>query len=79
MSNNTAANATPAATAATADEVGFFGKMYLALTGPMAKAVGLAVVSAGAGAAGGYALAMHRQKGNCQAEPAPVTPKLGVK
>lgn len=79
MSTNTTANATPAATAATADEIGFFGKAYLALTGPMAKAIGLAVVSAGAGAAGGYALAMHRQKGSCQADATPVTPKLGVK
>lgn len=75
--SNANANATPAA--ATADEVGFFGKMYLALTGPMAKAVGLAVVSAGAGAAGGYALAMHRQKGKAMADASPMTPKLGVK
>lgn len=78
MSNNTTANAIPATAATTADEVGFFGKMYLALTGPMAKAVGLAVVSAGAGAAGGYALAIHRQKGKAMAD-APVIPKLGAK
>ena len=76
--SNANASATPETAATTSDDVGFFGKVYLAMTGPMAKAVGLAVVSAGAGAAGGYALAMHRQKGKAMAD-APVVPKLGGK
>ena len=51
-----------------AAEVGFFDKVKAAVTSPLAKAIGISLVSAGAGAAGGYYFAKH--KGAASAAPA---------
>lgn len=42
------------------NQPGFFDKVRAALTSPLAKAIGISVVSAGAGAAGGYYFAKHK-------------------
>lgn len=42
------------------ENASFLDRAKAALTGPLAKAIGISVVSAGAGAAGGYYFAKHK-------------------
>ncbi len=59
----------------------FLDRAKVALTGPLAKAIGISVVSAGAGAAGGYYFAKHKMAKSSLPEiadvpPAPALPKV---